>query len=362
MKIVVLDGYAENPGDLSWEGFKKMGEFTVYDRTPREDVEEILHRIGDAEIVCTNKTLIGREVIGRAPKLRYIGVLATGYNVVDVDAASEKGIVVTNIPAYGTAAVAQHTMALLLEICNQVGYHSQAVHEGRWQRSEDFCFWDHPLMELAGKTMGIIGYGRIGQATARLAEAFGMDVIACRRPGSTRNTAQTDAGKADQEANRGGMLHAGAADATVMVTLEELFARADVISLHCPLFPETENLICRETIGKMKDGVILLNTARGPLVNEADLAEALRSGKVYAAGLDVVSVEPMAEDNPLLGVKNCFITPHIAWASRESRQRLIDTAVENLRAFLAGEPVNVVNLPLAGQSGGENGQTAGTGC
>ena len=189
-----------------------------------------------------------------------------------------------------------------------------------------------------------------------------MDVIACRRPGSTRNTAQTDAGKADQEANRGGMLHAGAADATVMVTLEELFARADVISLHCPLFPETENLICRETIGKMKDGVILLNTARGPLVNEADLAEALRSGKVYAAGLDVVSVEPMAEDNPLLGVKNCFITPHIAWASRESRQRLMDTAVENLRAFLAGEPVNVVNLPLAGQSGGENGQTAGTGC
>ncbi len=324
MKIVILDGYAENPGDLSWKGFEKLGELTVYDRTPREDVEEILRRIGDAEIICTNKTLIGREVIERAPKLRYIGVLATGYNVVDVDAAAKRGIPVTNIPSYGTAAVAQHVMALLLEICNRTGHHSQAVHEGRWQRSEDFCFWDYPLMELAGKTMGIIGYGHIGKAAARLAGAFGMKVIACRRPGHS-------------------VLENVQDDGVSMVTIEELFERADVISVHCPLFPETEGLICRENISKMKDGVIIINTARGPIVQEKDLAEALNSGKVYAAGVDVVSTEPIRDDNPLLTARNCFITPHIAWASRESRQRLMDTAVDNLRAFLAGEPVNVVN-------------------
>ena len=324
MKIVILDGYAENPGDLSWEGFEKLGELTVYDRTPRENVEEILRRIGDAEIICTNKTLIGREVIERAPKLRYIGVLATGYNVVDVDAAAERGIPVTNIPSYGTAAVAQHMMALLLEICNRTGHHSQAVHEGRWQRSEDFCFWDYPLMELAGKTVGIIGYGHIGKAAARLAGAFGMKVIACRRPGHS-------------------VLENVQDDGVSMVTIEELFERADVISVHCPLFPETEGLICRENISKMKDGVIIINTARGPIVQEKDLAEALNSGKVYAAGVDVVSTEPIRDDNPLLTARNCFITPHIAWASRESRQRLMDTAVDNLRAFLAGEPVNVVN-------------------
>ena len=324
MKIVILDGYAENPGDLSWEGFEKLGELTVYDRTPREDVEEILRRIRDAEIICTNKTLIGREVIERAPKLRYIGVLATGYNVVDVDAAAERGIPVTNIPSYGTAAVAQHVMALLLEICNRTGHHSQAVHEGRWQRSEDFCFWDYPLMELAGKTMGIIGYGHIGKAAARLAGAFGMKVIACRRPGHS-------------------VLENVQDDGVSMVTIEELFERADVISVHCPLFPETEGLICRENISKMKDGVIIINTASGPIVQEKDLAEALNSGKVYAAGVDVVSTEPIRDDNPLLTARNCFITPHIAWASRESRQRLMDTAVDNLRAFLAGEPVNVVN-------------------
>lgn len=324
MKIVILDGYAENPGDLSWEGFEKLGELTVYDRTPREDVEEILRRIGDAEIICTNKTLIGREVIERAPQLRYIGVLATGYNVVDVDAAAKRGIPVTNIPSYGTAAVAQHVMALLLEICNRTGHHSQAVHEGRWQRSEDFCFWDYPLMELAGKTMGIIGYGHIGKAAARLAGVFGMKVIACRRPGHS-------------------VLENVQDDGVSMVTIEELFERADVISVHCPLFPETEGLICRENISKMKDGVIIINTARGPIVREKDLAEALNSGKVYAAGVDVVSTEPIRDDNPLLTARNCFITPHIAWASRESRQRLMDTAVDNLRAFLAGEPVNVVN-------------------
>lgn len=339
MKIVILDGYAENPGDLSWEGFEKMGELTVYDRTPREDVEEILRRIGDAEIICTNKTLIGREVIERAPKLRYIGVLATGYNVVDVNAAAERGIPVTNIPSYGTAAVAQHVMALLLEICNRTGHHSQAVHEGRWQQSEDFCFWDYPLMELSGKTMGIIGYGHIGQATARLARAFGMEVIACRRPGSIRKTAQASAGKADQARSLG----SDTVDDVTIVTLDELFDQSDVISIHCPLFPETEGLICRENISKMKDGVIIINTARGPIVREKDLAEALNTGKVYAAGVDVVSVEPIKDDNPLLMAKNCFITPHIAWASRESRQRLMDTALSNLQAFLAGEPTNVVN-------------------
>lgn len=244
--------------------------------------------------------------------------------MVDVDAAAERGIPVTNIPSYGTAAVAQHVMALLLEICNRTGHHSQAVHEGRWQRSEDFCFWDYPLMELAGKTMGIIGYGHIGKAAARLAGAFGMKVIACRRPGHS-------------------VLENVQDDGVSMVTIEELFERADVISVHCPLFPETEGLICRENISKMKDGVIIINTARGPIVQEKDLAEALNSGKVYAAGVDVVSTEPIRDDNPLLTARNCFITPHIAWASRESRQRLMDTAVDNLRAFLAGEPVNVVN-------------------
>lgn len=343
MKIVILDGYAENPGDLSWEGFEKMGELTVYDRTPREDVEEILRRIGDAEIICTNKTLIGREVIERAPKLRYIGVLATGYNVVDVNAAAERGIPVTNIPSYGTAAVAQHVMALLLEICNRTGHHSQAVHEGRWQQSEDFCFWDYPLMELSGKTMGIIGYGHIGQATARLARAFGMEVIACRRPGSIRKTAQAGAGKTGQKADQARSLGSDTVDDVTIVTMDELFHRSDVISIHCPLFPETEGLICRENISKMKDGVIIINTARGPIVREKDLAEALNTGKVYAAGVDVVSVEPIKDDNPLLMAKNCFITPHIAWASRESRQRLMDTALSNLQAFLAGEPTNVVN-------------------
>ena len=350
MKIVILDGYAENPGDLSWEGFESLGELAVYDRTPREDVEEILRRIGDAEVICTNKTLITEEVIRRAPKLRYIGVLATGYNVVDVDAAARKGIPVTNIPAYGTAAVAQHVFAMLLEICNQVGYHSQAVQEGRWQRSEDFCFWDRPLMELAGKTMGIVGYGRIGQATARLAQAFGMRVLACRRPEHMPQAEPSDGrGKADEcgqiadSAAQGNTGRIGAEHGIYMAAFDEILAQSDVISLHCPLFPETENLIRKETIEKMKDGVIFINTARGPLVNEQDLADAIRGGKVYAAGLDVVTKEPMAEDSPLIGLENCFITPHIAWASKESRQRLMDTAVDNLRAFLAGNPVNVVN-------------------
>ncbi|MBQ9156200.1 MAG: D-2-hydroxyacid dehydrogenase [Eubacterium sp.] len=321
-KIVILDGYTENPGDLSWDGIAQYGELTVYDRTPREDEEEILRRIGDAEIVFTNKTPLTASIIDQAPEMAYIGVLATGYNVVDVDAAAKKRIPVTNIPAYGTAAVAQFTMSLLLEICNQVGHHSQAVHEGRWENSQDFCFWDTPLMELSGKTLGIIGYGRIGQETGRLAQAFGMNILAWAR--HPRKELESDTVRY-------------AAD------LDELFAGSDVISLHCPLFPETEGLINKENIAKMKDGVILLNTARGPVVNEADLAEALNSGKVYAAGMDVVSTEPIRGDNPLLQARNCFITPHIAWASKESRQRLMDTAVANLAAYLSGKPENVVN-------------------
>ena len=313
MKIVVLDGFTENPGDLSWGGFEGLGALTVYDRTAPED---ILSRIGDAEIVYTNKTPLNRETIIAAQNLKYIGVLATGYNIVDTNAAKERGITVTNIPTYGTTAVAQYVFALLLEICHHVGHHAQAVAKGRWSECPDFCFWDYPLIELAGKTMGIIGYGRIGQATAQIARAFGMKVIAY------------DAFvKADE-----------------IVTLDELYQQSDVISLHCPLFPETEGMINREAIAKMRDGVILINTARGPLIVEADLRDALQSGKVYAAASDVVSAEPIKKDNPLLGQENMIITPHIAWAPKESRQRLMDIAVENLRGFLAGTPVNVVNL------------------
>ncbi len=319
-EIVILDGYTENPGDLSWDGFRALGELTVYDRTPRGDVEEIVKRIGNAEIVCTNKTPITEEILRRVPSVRYIGVLATGYNVVDVQAAARRGIPVTNIPDYGTGAVAQYTIAMLLELCSRIGHHDRVVHEGKWTSAKDFCFWDYPLMELAGKTMGIIGYGRIGQETARLARAFGMKILAFRR-----RPAKED-------------------DQCRYVSMDELLAKSDVISLHCPLFPETEGLINRQTIARMKDGVILLNTARGPLINEKDLADALNCGKVYGAAVDVVSTEPIQADNPLLQAKNCLITPHVAWASRESRQRLMDTAVANLQAFLDGKPVHVVNL------------------
>lgn len=317
MKIVILDGYTENPGDLSWEGFAALGELTVYERTAAAD---IVPRIGDAEIVYTNKTPITAETLAACPKLRYIGLLATGYNVVDVAAAKARGVAVTNIPTYGTAAVAQFAIAMLLEICHHVAHHSDAVHAGRWTANPDWCFWDYPLIELDGKTMGIIGFGRIGQATGRIARALGMRVLAY-------DSRPSDAGRAIAE----------------YVPLDELLANSDVISLHCPLFPETEGIINKANIARMKDGVILLNNSRGPLVVEQDLSDALNSGKVYAAGLDVVSTEPIRPDNPLLKAKNCFITPHISWAPRESRQRLMDIAVENLRAFLAGAPVNVVN-------------------
>lgn len=320
MKIVILDGYTENPGDLSWEGFENIGELDVYDRTSLSDIKEAISRIGDAEAVLTNKTPLPKAVIDASPNLKYIGVLATGYNVVDVDAAKEKGIVVSNIPSYGTAAVGQFAIALLLEICHNIGHHNQAVKEGRWESNPDWCFWDYQLIELAGKTMGIIGFGRIGQATGKIAKALGMRVIA-------NDEFPSEDGRKIAE----------------YVSREELFAQADVISLHCPLFPSTQGLVDKENIAKMKDGVIILNNSRGQLIVEQDLADALNAGKVYAAGLDVVSTEPIKGDNPLLEAKNCIITPHISWAPKESRQRLMDIAVENLERFIKGEPVNVVN-------------------
>ena len=320
MKIVVLDGYTENPGDLSWGELEKLGELTVYDRTSLTDENESIERIGDAEAIYTNKTPITKKIIEACPNLKFIGVLATGYNVVDVDAAKEHGIAVCNIPTYGTDAVAQFAIALLLEVCHHIGHHSDAVHDGRWETSEDWCFWDYPLIELAGKTMGIIGLGRIGQSTARIAGALGMKVIAYDRH-------QKDSGRKVAE----------------YVELDTLFAQSDVIVLHCPLFPETSGIINKDNIAKMKDGVIIINNSRGPLIVEQDLTDALNSGKVAAAGLDVVSTEPIKGDNPLLKAKNCIITPHISWAPKESRQRLMDIAVDNLAKFIAGEPQNVVN-------------------
>ena len=316
-KIVILDGYAENPGDLSWECIKELGGLTIYDRTP---IELVTERIGDANIIFTNKTPVSRETIEVCKPLQYIGVLATGYNCVDVEAAGEKGIVVTNIPAYGTAAVGQFAIALLLEICHHIGHHGNAVQEGRWESCPDWCFWDYPLIELDDKTMGIIGLGRIGKTVGRTAKALGMKVIAY-------DECPNDSGE----------------DIAKYVSLEELLTASDVISLHCPLFPSTEGIINKDNIAKMKDGVIILNNSRGGLIVEQDLADALNSGKVYAAGLDVVSVEPIKRDNPLLKAKNCIITPHISWASKESRQRLMDVAADNLRKFLSGAPVNVVN-------------------
>ncbi len=317
-KIVVLDGYTENPGDLSWSGLEALGELKVYDRTP---ADQIISRIGDAEYVYTNKTPLTRETLDACPNIKFIGVLATGYNVVDVNAAKEKGIPVANIPTYGTTAVAQFVFALLLEICHHVGAHGDAVKAGDWTSCPDFCFWNYPLIELAGKTMGIIGYGRIGQNTAKIAVAMGMKVLAY-----------------DEFPNK-----ALETEDIKVVGLDELLANSDVISLHCPLFPSTQGIISKSSIAKMKDGVIIINTSRGPLINENDLKEALDSGKVYAAAVDVVSSEPIKADNVLLSCKNCIITPHIAWAPKESRQRLMDIAVDNLKQYIAGKPVNIVN-------------------
>ena len=318
MKLVILDGYALNPGDLSYDVYRQFGELTVYDRTETE--EEAIRRISDSQIVILNKTPITETLLAACPSIRMICVQATGYNVVDCHAARRRGIPVCNVPSYGTAAVAQFTMALLLEICHRIGLHDRLVHEGRWITSPNFCFWDTHQMELAGKTLGIIGFGRIGRATAALAKAFGMKVLAHSR-------SQCPEGLALAE----------------YVDLDTLLEQSDVVSLHCPLFPETEKLINERTIAKMKDGAILLNTSRGGLVDEAALAEALSCGKLRAAAVDVLSAEPMSGDNPLLTAPNCIITPHMAWAPIESRQRILDITVQNIRRFLDGGSMNVVN-------------------
>ena len=321
MKIVILDGYTENPGDLSWAPLEELGDLTVYDRTSLTDEAEIQARIGDAEAVYTNKTPLSVATLKKAAgTLKFIGVLATGYNVVDTGAAKKLGITVCNIPTYGTAAVGQFAIGLLLEICHHIGHHNEAVHAGRWNACPDWCFWDYPLIELENKTIGIIGFGRIGQRTGRIAAALGMKVLAYDEHPS-------DSGRSIAE----------------YTDLNTLLSSSDVISLHCPLFPSTQGIINKDTIGKMKDGVIILNNSHGPLIVEQDLADALKFGKVAAAGLDVVSIEPIQADNPLLDAPNCIITPHISWAPAESRQRLMDTAVENLRSFVNGTPINIVN-------------------
>ena len=319
-KIVVLDGYTENPGDLSWDGLSALGDVTVYDRTSYSEAPIIAERIGDAEIVVTNKTPISMATMDKCPNIRLIAVLATGYNCIDYSYAKENGIPVVNVPTYGTASVSQYSIALLLEICHHIGHHDATVHEGRWANNADWCYWDYPMIELYGKTAGIIGLGRIGQATAKILNSMDMKVIAY-------DAYESEAGKKLAE----------------YVDLDTLFAQSDVIFLHCPLFPETEGIINKENIAKMKDGVILINNSRGQLVVEQDLADALNSGKVYAAGLDVVSTEPIKGDNPLLKAKNCFITPHISWAAQASRQRIMDITVDNIKAFLDGNTVNRVN-------------------
>ena len=319
MKIVALDGYCENPGDLSWGWLEKLGDLTVHDRTPHDNGESA-RRIGAAEIVLTFKTHISAEVLAQCPQVRFVAVTGTGYDMVDVAAAKERGIPVSTVPSYGSAIVGQFAIALLLEVCHRVGHHDHAVKTGCWEKCPDWCFWDYPQLELAGKTMGIIGFGRIGQVTGAVARVLGMRVLAAgSRP--------TDTGREIAE----------------YVDMDTLLLQSDVISLHCPLFPSTRNIICRENIEKMKDGVIIINNSRGGLVVEQDLADALNSGKVYAAAVDVVSSEPIKGDNPLLTAKNCIITPHIAWATKEARQRIMSTTEENVRAYLRGTPQHVVN-------------------
>ena len=320
MKIVVLDGFTENPGDLSWEGLEALGELTVYDRVSYEEDPKIPEAIGDADIAITNKTPISKATMDACPNLKAIAVLATGYNVVDYVAAGEKGIPVMNVPTYGTQIVGQYAVGLLLEICSHYQYHSDTVKAGKWENNIDWCYWDFPMIELYGKTAGIIGLGRIGRSTAKILNAMDMRVLAY-------DSFESEEGRALAE----------------YVDLDTLFAESDVIFLHCPLFPATEGIINKENIAKMKDGVILINNSRGQLVVEQDLADALNSGKVYAAGLDVVSTEPIKGDNPLLKAKNTIITPHISWAAQAARQRIMDITVDNIRAYLAGEPVNVVN-------------------
>ena len=319
MKIVILDGFTENPGDLSWDGFRNLGELTVYDRTP-DDFDTIVKRIGNNQAVIVNKVKITKEILDACPNIEYIGVLATGFNVVDTVAAAERGIPVCNVPTYGTAAVAQFTFALILESCHHVGHHSDAVKQGRWTNSKDFCFWDYPLTELKGKTLGLVGYGRIGRTVGTIANAFGMHVIVYDKIMSLDS------------------------EIAEYADLAELYSRADIVSLHCPLTKDNEKMLDKNAFDMMKDGVIVINTSRGGLIDEQALKDALDSGKVSFAAVDVVSEEPIKPDNPLLRADNCIITPHIAWASKESRKRLMDTAVMNLLSYLDGEPINVVNF------------------
>ena len=320
MKIVVLDGYTENPGDLSWEGLAQLGELTVYDRTSLTDEAEIIARIGDAEMVFTNKTPISARAMDACPNLKFISMLATGYNVVDVDHARGKGIPVCNVPVYGTRSVSQFAIALLLEVCHHIGHHDKTVHEGKWANHIDWCYWDYPLIELDGKTAGIIGFGRIGQTTGRIAKALGMKVLAY-------DLYPNDSGKAIAE----------------YVDLDTLLAQSDVVFLHCNLTADNEKMINKANIAKMKDGAILINNSRGQLIDEQDVTDALKSGKLGAAGLDVVYTEPIKADNPLLTAPNCIITPHMSWGAKEARQRIMDITVDNVKAYLDGSPINVVN-------------------
>lgn len=318
MKIVILDGYTLNPGDLSWDELKKFGGVIIHDRTPADKVVE---RAEGAEIVFTNKTPLSADTLSKLPSLKYIGVLATGYNIVDTEVAKAKGIMVTNVPGYGTTSVVQLTFALLLELCFHVQRHSDSVMEGKWARSADWCYWDYPLVELSGKTIGIIGFGRIGQQVGDVATSFGMNII-----GNSRHW--TD------ESHRPNFRWA---------EVPELLAQSDVVSIHCPLFPETKGLINKESLQSMKSYAFLINTSRGPIIVDEDLADALNNDVIAGAGIDVLSVEPPPKDNPLFTAKNCIITPHIAWATKEARARLMGAAVSNLSSFLNGNPVNVVN-------------------
>lgn len=318
MKIVVLDGYTLNPGDLSWKDLRDKGDVVIYDRTP---VEQVVERAQGAEILFTNKTPINQQALNSLPALKYIGVLATGYNVVNTEVARQKGIIVTNVPGYGTSSVVQFTFALLLELCLHVQRHSDSVMEGKWSRSTDFCFWDYPLLELSGKTIGIIGFGSIGQSVGDVAAAFGMNILATSRH------------RTDQSHRKNFQ----------WAQLPELLKESDVVSIHCPLTEETKGLINKDTLQQMKRSAFLINTSRGPIIVDEDVANALNNGTIAGAGLDVLTTEPPPKDNPLFTAKNCIITPHIAWATKEARTRLMNVAVNNLAAFLAGSPVNVVN-------------------
>ena len=317
MKIIILDGYTLNPGDISWAGFETLGDFTMYDRTPSD---KIIERLENAEIILTNKTIINKDTIEQLPKLKYIGVLATGYNIVDIKAANKKNVIVTNIPSYGTSSVAQMVFAILLELTQNVGQHSSSVKIGRWSKSEDWCYWDKPLIELDGLTMGVIGFGRIGKATAKIANAFGMKVIA-----NDAVTIKSPPGWVK------------------IVDQETVFRESDVVSLHCPLTSDNKHFVNSEKISLMKRSAILINTSRGLLINEKDLAYALNRERIAGAGLDVLSKEPPDETNPLLTANNCIITPHIAWATKAARQRLMNIAVSNLKSYLNGKQVNVIN-------------------